>query len=95
MSTASGSGTVNVIDWRGYKVDASVNLLPDQDAGPQASVVIAADAWNDGRPGFGRVEVIDTNGSTKTIIVQEQFRIMPGVQAERDNNLYSDYGLGW
>ena len=93
VSTASGTGTVNVTDWKGYKVNATVQLLPDQDEGPQATVTIAADAWNGGRPGFGRVEVIDTNGSVKTIIVQEQFRIMPGIQAERDNSLYSDYGL--
>lgn len=77
IPTASGAYSAKVWDSMGRDVSASVVA-----ASTTATVTIASDAWNDGTPGLGRVEVMQDDGGSKTAVVSERFRIMPGLAAD-------------
>ena len=83
IPTAAGTYSALVRDGQGRDVTASVSAVSTT-----ATVSIASTAWNDGQAGLGRIEVMQDNAGTKTAVVSERFRIMPGLAADPDHKRY-------
>ena len=72
--TTSGTFEAKAIDALGRLMRCSTSVNA-----PNVTVTISAGEWKDGRPGLGRVELKQTDGSTISFPATAKLRILPGL----------------
>ncbi len=87
-ATTTGTFKAFARDAAGHYMRATAEV-----AGSDVTVTIAASEWHDGRPGIGRVQLRQVDGSTTSYTAEQRLRIMPSIDAYKPWLEYGDYSL--